>query len=546
MKHLKKFFYYISNKKLTVGNAAVLLGSTYLLNNVLGLIREIIIANKYGAERTADIFFASFKIPDLIFQLLILGALSAAFIPVLVEHISKGKKEEALLITNSVLNFFLLLALGFAVLIYFLAPKIVPLVFPGFFRHTQETGFDVFEATVNTTRLMLLSPIFFSISGIFSGILNSYKRFLTYSLAPIVYNISIIFSALFLTGYFKIPVYGLAVGVVFGAFLHAAIQFPEVLKTGFRFRPVLRFRERNIGRILKLMAPRSLAIGINQINILVDSFVASFFVGGISVITYANDIQTVPTQIFGIAIATAIFPYLTESYAKGDTTEFMRSFSWSFRRIIFFLIPATVGIIVLRAQIIRLIFGFGNFNWESTYWTTQTLLFFIVSLAAQGLAPLVIRAFYAQKDTKTPLYVGIFVMALNAVLTLTLPFVMNPFADERFGIAGVALAFSIASYANLLLLLWFLHKKIGALDRDHKIFESGFRLLFASGILGLFAHYSLYFFDKFVNTHTVIGLGLQTLGSISLSAAIYLGLTYSLNCEEIRYIIRKFKGETIS
>ena len=157
MGHIKKFFYYISSRKLTVGNAAVLLGSTYLLNNMLGLVREIIIANKYGAERTADIFFASFKIPDLIFQLLILGALSAAFIPVLVEHISKGGEEEAQTITNSVLNFFLLLSLGFAVLIYFLAPKIVPLVFPGFFRHTQETGFDIFEAT--TAPATAIAPV---------------------------------------------------------------------------------------------------------------------------------------------------------------------------------------------------------------------------------------------------------------------------------------------------------------------------------------------------------------------------------------------------
>lgn len=541
MSHLKKFFYYISNKRLTVGNAAILLGSTYLINNVLGLVREIIIANKFGAERTADIFFASFKIPDLIFQLLILGALSSAFIPVLVEHISKDRDDEVGIISNSVLNFFLLTAVAFAGLTYIFAPQIVPYIFPGFFRHTQETGFDIYKATVNTTRIMLLSPIFFSISGLFSGILNSYKRFLTYSLAPIVYNLSIIFSALFLTDYFEIPVYGLAFGVVFGAFLHAAIQFPEVLKTGFRYHPILRFKEGHIMRILKLMLPRTLAIGVNQINILVDTVVASFFVGGISVITYANDIQTVPTQIFGIAIATAIFPSLAENFAKKDMPEFMKSFSWSFRRIIFFLIPATVGMIVLRAQIVRLIFGFGNFSWESTRWTTMTLLFFAVSLVAQGLAPLVVRGFYAIQDTKTPLFIGIFVMILNALLTVTLPFVIYSPPDGRFGIAGVALAFSIASFANIILLLLFLHKKIGALDRDHKIFESAFRLLFASGILGITAHYLLYFFDKYVDTLTVIGLGLQTLGTIAVSTAVYLGLTYMLKCEEIRYIIAKFK-----
>jgi len=531
----KKFFYYITNKKLTVSNAAVLLGSTYLLNNVLGLVREVIIANKYGAERTADIFFASFRIPDLIFQLLILGAVSSAFIPVLVESIAKDDKEEIKLITNSVLNFFLLLSIAFGVVIFIFAPKIIPVIFPGFFRHTQDVGFDVFQATVNTTRIMILSPIFFAISGIFSGILNSYKRFLTYSLAPIIYNISIILSALFLTEKFEVPVYGLAFGVVCGAVLHAAIQYPEVLKTGFRYRPILDFKKGRIAEIFKLMAPRSLALGVNQINILVDSFVASFFIGGISIITYANGIQTVPTQIFGIAIATAIFPYLVECYSKKDMKEFMQSFSWSFRRIIFFLVPATIGIIVLRAQIIRLIFGFGNFNWESTRWTTQALLFFTFSLVAQGLTPLVVRAFYAIHDTTTPLKIGILVMIINAVLTLTLPF------RGGLGIAGVALAFSVAATVNLALLLFTLHKKIGAFDKDHKIFESFFRLIFASVILGLTAHYSLYFFDIFVDTHTVLGLGLQTIGAIGVSGSIYLLTTYILKCEEIRYLFRKIK-----
>lgn len=535
MKRFKKFFYYISDKKLTVGNAAFLLGFAYLLNNVLGLVREIIIANKFGAERTADIFFASFKIPDLIFQLLILGALSAAFIPVLIEHISKDNEEKIQIITNSVLNFFLIVACGFAILTFFLAPKLVPIIFPGFFKYSQDTGFNVFEATVNTTRIMLLSPIFFSLSGIFSGVLNSHKRFLTYSLAPIIYNISIIFSALFFTSQFKIPVYGLAVGVVFGSFLHALIQLPEAIKTGFRYKLILNFKEGEISRILRLMAPRSLAIGVNQINILIDSFVASFFIGGISVLTYANDIQTVPTQIFGIAIATAIFPMLAESFSKNDMKEFMKSFSWSFRRIIFFLIPATVGIIVLRAQIIRLIFGFGNFNWESTKWTTETLLFFIISLVAQGLSPLIIRAFYAIQDTKTPLYASIFTMVLNAILTFVLPFKL------KLGVPGVALAFSIASYANVAILLYFLNKKVGAFDRDHQIFESISRLFFASFILAVVAHYSLYLLDEIVNTHTVIGLGFQTLGSLGLAGSVYLGLTYLLKCEEIKYVLDKFK-----
>ncbi|MCL5094076.1 MAG: murein biosynthesis integral membrane protein MurJ [Patescibacteria group bacterium] len=537
MDRVRKFFYYISKKKLTIGSAAFIIGATYLVNNFLGLIREIIIANKFGAERTADIFFASFKIPDFIFQLLILGALSSAFIPVLVESLTEKGEDEGQKVANSVLNLFLIAAVFFAIIMYFLVPYIVPIVFKGFFKYTQETGFDVYKVTVNTTRLMLLSPIFFCLSGIFSGILNSYKRFVAYSLAPVVYNISIIFSALFLTSYFKVPVYGLAVGVILGAVLHMLVQLPAVLRTGYRYRPIIYFYKGKVDKIIRLMIPRTITIGIGQINILVDSFVASFFIGGISVITYANDIQTVPSVVFGIAIATAIFPYLAESYAKKDMAEFLKSFSWSFRRIMFFLIPATFGIIALRAQIVRLIFGFGQFNvqqWESTKWTTMTLLFFIISLVAQGVIPLIIRAFYAIKDTKTPLYIGIFVMILNAVLTLTLPF------HTSLGIAAVALAFSVASFANMGLLLFYLHKKIGILDKDHKIFASTLRLVFASGLMALVIKGSLYFFDTVFITERVFGLFFQTVSSIGIATIFYLSLAYLLKCEEINFVIDKF------
>lgn len=534
---VKKFFYYVSKKKLTVVNAAVLLGATYLINNFLGLIREVIIANKFGAERTADIFFASFKIPDLVFQLLILGALSAAFIPVLLETKVKDGDKEAKQLANSVLNIFFLCSIAFAVILYFLIPYLVPYIFPGFFKHTQDVGYDVYQATVNSTRLMLLSPIFFSISGIFGGILNSYKRFLTYSLAPIIYNIAIIFSALFLTDNFSVPVYGLTVGVIIGAFLHMAIQVPEILKTGFKYSPRINLHAGQVKKIFKLMAPRTIAIGASQINIIVDSFVASFFIGGISILTYANDIQTVPSVVIGVAIATAIFPLLAEAYSSKDMVLFHKEFSWSFRKILFFLIPATFGIIALKAQIVRLVFGFGNFNWESTYWTILTLQFFIISLVAQGLIHLVVRAFYAIQDTKTPLYIGLVVMFINAVLALLLPF---GYLGFKLGIAGVALAFTIAAFVNLALLLIFLHKKVGILDKDNKIFVSLLRLLLASGFMFLVIKGSLYFFDNFVDTERVIGLFLQTVGAIGVAAAFYFVFTYALKCEEIIYLRNKY------
>ena len=535
MGNVKKFWYFISNKKLTITNAAVILGVTGLLSNVLGLFRERMIAGHFGAGHMTDAFYASFRLPDLIFSFLILGALSSAFIPVFVEKLTKGKKEEANKIASSFMNFILIFTAIFGIIIFILAPKLVPFLLPGFFNR-PEANFDIYQTTVTMTRIMVLSPILFSISGVFGGILNSYKRFVAYSIAPIIYNLSIMFSIAFLTPYFKPPIYALTIGVIGGALLHALVQWPSVRRTGYRWKPILDFCGGEIPRLIKLMIPRTLAIGTSQINLLVDTIVASFFVGGITILTFANDIQTAPTVIFAISIATAIFPVLSEARSKKDMTDFMKHFSWSARRILFFMIPATIGLIVLRAQVVRLIFGTGSFSWDNTYWTTKALLFFSFGLIAQGLIPLLLKAFYAIQDTKTPLYVALIVMAINAILSVILPFI----PALQLGVAGVALAFSIAGIVNAVLLFLILHEKIGALDPDHKIFESTTRLIAASLAMGVIAHYSLYFFDIFFNTEFVWGLLAQTMGVVLVAIVFYLLVTWKLNCEETKFLFRRF------
>lgn len=536
MTRVKKFLYLIWDKKLTVSSAAIILAATGLVSNILGLFRERLIAGHFGASHETDIFYASFRIPDLIFNLLILGAVSSVFIPIFIEKMTKGNKEEVQKFANSFLNFMLLSAIVFCIVVFILAPKLVPLLLPGFFDQKIETSFNVYSTTVNMIRIMLLSPIFFAISGILSGILNSHKRFVAYSLVPIVYNISIILSMIFLIDKFHPSIYAPAVGAAIGAFMTVLIQIPSTFRTGYRWKPIIDFKTGEIARIFKIMAPRSLTIGTSQINLVVDTIVLSYLAAGsISELNYANNIQTVPTVIFGIAIATAIFPALAESFAKNDMDEFMDRFSWSARRILFFMIPATIGIIVLRAQIVRLLFGTGNFDWEATYWTTKTLLFFSFGLVAQGLIPLLYKAFFAIQDTKTPFYIGIIVMIINAILSITLPFVPL----WGLGVAGVALAFSIAGIVNVVLLAIFLHEKIGILDPDHKIFESTTRLIVASVFMGIVVHYSLYLFDIITDTQKVFGLFLQTTGAVALGGICYFFLSWLFKCEETKFVLEK-------
>jgi len=540
MNRVKKAWYFISQKKLTVSSAAVILGTTYLASNILGMVRESLIAGYsstyVGGVHLTDIFYGSFQLPNLIFNLLVLGAVSSAFIPVYVDYLSKDKEEESNLVASNFMNFLLVATIIFGVFAYIFAWKLVPLLLPGIFLNGQPANPVALSTAVTTVRLMLLSPIFFAVGSVFGAILNSKKRFLSFALAPLIYNLSIIIGIVFFSHMGKQPLYGITVGVVLGAFLQMLIQLPGTLMSGWRWRPVFNLGKYDLPKIVKLMIPRTIAIGVGQINLIVDTIVASFFIGGLTQFTFANDIQTLPTVIFGIAIATAVFPFLAEQNSKKEKVQFLKTFADAARNILYFMIPATVGIIILRAQIVRLVFGWSpEFSWSMTYWTTMTLAFFAIGLVAQGLIPLLVRTFYAQKDTKTPLYIGIVVMVANVILSIALPYAFR----DSLGIAGVALAFSIAGILNIVLLFWYLHKKLGILDRDHKIFASTTRLVIASLLMGLAVYASLRFFDMYVNTATVIGLFSQTVAAVAVGGIVYFFLTWFMKCEETVFVLRK-------
>ena len=542
MGRVKKFLYFISDKKLTIGSAAVILAITSLISNFLGLGREMILAGLFGvADHEAGIYQGAFRLPDFIFNLFILGAFSSAFIPIFISKIEQ-KAQKAWNYANNILNFLLLTALVGGIILFIFTPQLLPFIMPGYFWNEADRNTEIFQTAVNITRILTLSPILFTIGNLFGGILNSFKKFIYFSLAPIVYNLSIIISASTLKDIVHPVVYAPVIGVIIGAFLYSFVQLPSVLSSGFRYKPFLNFKNGDILHTLKLMFPRSLAIGVGQINLLVDTVIASFFTGGIAVIAYANNIQTLPTVVFGISVATAVFPFLTESFARKNQKAFLSSFSWGTRRILFFIIPATVGLIILRAQIVRLVFGNdvfnnGKFDWVATYWTAKTLGFFAFGLIGQALIPILLKAYYAMYDTKTPLLIGVVVMIVNILLSLTLPFL----PALNLGISGIALAFSISGFLNAGLLFYFLHKKIGALDRDHKIFDSTFRLIISSIVMGVVVHYSLYFFDFFLNTQRVVGLIAQTFGAIGIAAATYFLLTYLFKCEEINFLLKKFR-----
>lgn len=516
---LKSFF---SDHKKTIFSAAVTVGFFSLASRALGLLRDRLLAFTFGAGEILDSYYAAFRVPDLVFNLLVLGALSAAFIPVFCEYLTRHGKEGAFKLTNSILNLLALAILLVSAVIFIFAQPLMNVIAPGF-------NADQKQLTASLTRIMLLSPLFFGISNIFSGILNSFKRFLVYSLAPCLYNFGIISGVILFSPRFGIK--GVALGVVLGAFLHMAVQTPNVFKLGFRYRPILSLKEKGIKTITKLMVPRTLGLAAQQINLWVITAIASTLAAGsVAVFNLANNLQYFPVGIFGLSFATAAFPHLSLAASKNDLKEFKIRFSETFRQILFFIVPVSGTMLLLRAQIVRLILGTGKFDWEDTILTYKCLGYFCLGIFALGLVPLLAKAFYSLKDTKTPVVISLLTMGINIGLSLWLSKVLQ--------VAGLALAFALSSILNLFLLSLILEKRVGVL-KDKKIFYFVLKIIGATVAMGLAVQGVKYLIAPWVNMQTGVGVLAQTLGASLAGGVVYLGFGFLLKCEEVK-LIKKF------
>lgn len=451
---LKKLF---SGKIDSITIAAALVASSSLISRLLGIFRDRILAGEFGAGDTLDVYYAAFRIPDLIFNLLVLGALSAGFLPIftglLKNHFEKVKdfithkeNEEAWNLASNILNLIGVFLIVFCLLGIVLAPFYMKYTVPGF-------NNDKLNLTITLTRIMFLSPFFLGLSSVIGGVLQSFKRFFVYSLSPIMYNIGIIIGALYFVPYWGI--YGLAWGVVVGAAMHLLIQMPMVFKLGFKYKFKFEYWNEHVKKIGKMMVPRTLSLGISQINLLVITIIASTLVSGsLSIFNLANNLQSFPIGIFGLSFAIAAFPTL--SAVAFNKKQLVNNFSNTFRQILFFIVPSTVLLITLRAQIIRVVLGTGKFDWEDTILTINTLGFFAISLFAQATIPLLTRVYYARQNSTTPFYIGLASALLNVFLSLWLV--------RIYGVAGLALAFSVASVFNFILLWVVLRFEIGNMD----------------------------------------------------------------------------------
>lgn len=437
---LKDFF---NNKSKTIAAAAFILGAASLVSRLLGLIRDRILAGQFGAGNELDIYYAAFRIPDLVYSLLVFGAISAGFIPVFVSYLQKDK-EKSWHLANSVLNLMTLSLIVISFIFVIFTPWLMKLIAPGF-------DPEKLSSSIQLTRIMFLSPLFLGISAVFGGILQSFKRFLVYSLGPIMYNIGIIFGALVLVKYFGLL--GLAYGVVLGAFMHMLIQVPSAYLCGFRWRPVFDFKFEGVQRIFKIMPARVLSLALSQINFWVMTVFASFLtIGSIAVYNLAFNIWSFPLGVFGVSFVLAAFPKLSETAQKRDMSNFVKTFSHTARRILFYILPATALFILLREPIVRIILGTGRFNVDNIILTYQTLSYFSIGLFAEALILLFLRGFFALEDTKTPFIIGLFA----TVFRLSIAWILS----QSMGVPGLALGFSAGSILYFILLFIAFRRKL--------------------------------------------------------------------------------------
>ncbi len=383
----------------SVHAAALLIGSAGLISRILGMLRNRLLAAHFGAGRELDIYFAAFQIPDFVSTLFLLGAGSAAILPVFQEYIQQDK-ERAHHLISSLQTSFLIASSITAAIIFFFIPALLHSMVPGFSSGDR-------ELTVLLTRIMLLSPIFLGLSSILSSVVQSFKRFFSYALAPIFYNLGIIAGIIFFVPPFGIL--GLGMGVVLGAILHWMIQLISISHVGMRPQLVIGHFSPGIKKVLALSFPRVVSLSLAQLTVVgLTAFGSTLHAGSISVFELSQDLYFVPIALIGISYSVVIFPRLSEAFINHNPEAFYRELFVGIRTIALWIAPTIALFIVLRAHIVRVALGAGRFSWEDTRLTAATLAILSIAMIAGSITPLLIKAFYALEKTWAPLWINMF------------------------------------------------------------------------------------------------------------------------------------------
>ena len=501
--------------------AAGVVGAATLASRILGFIRDAVIAWYFGAGLSSDAFIAAFRIPNLLRRLFAEGSLSSAFVPVFTEYLVKQGQTEAFYLARSAFRLLGGILLVVAIGGVLLSPWIVRVIAPGF-------SADKLALTIILTRLMFPYIFFIGLVALCMGILNVLGHFAAPAFAPVLLNLSIIGSIFFISPSLTPPVIGLAIGVLIGGFLQLALQLPVLIKTGFYFWEKAKTIHPGLKRVGALMPPVILGGAVYQINILVGTLLGSLLdQGSVTYLYFADRLVQFPLGVFAIATATAVLPSLSRQAATGDLDPLKDTFAQALKLVVFIMMPATVGLIILREPIVALLFQRGEFDAQATRLTAQALLYYSIGLWAFSAVRIVAVTFFALQDTRTPVKMaGISILA-NIVLGVVL---MKPLAH-----GGLALATSLASMLNLGLLLGALRTRLGTLGWK-SIALSVCRSLVCSIVMGIGVHMVVSFMIPDIDC-TLSGLIGGVAGSIVVGLIIYGAGSYLIKSPELSLVI---------
>ncbi|MBI3325488.1 MAG: murein biosynthesis integral membrane protein MurJ [Nitrospinae bacterium] len=515
----------------TITTAAGVVGLATTLSRVLGFMRDIVIARIFGASMAADAFFVAFAIPSLLRRVVGEGSLSVSIVPVVTEYARRKGRGELWDLSNALFCAMALLLLVLTGVGMLAAPWIVPALVPGFWASPEKLGL-----TIALTRLMFPFLFFIGLASVAMGVLNSLGHFAAPALAPVALNVAMITCALGVSPYLETPIYGLAAGVLLGGALQFLLQAPVLARRGLPLRLVWNWRHPGLARIMWLTLPALFGLAVAELNALVDRWIASFLPeGSVSYLYYGNHLMQFPLAIFGTAMSVAVLPVLSAHAAQRDLAGLSQSVAFAIRVLLFLTVPATVALSVLRVPIVTVLFQRGEFGPQATEGTASALLYYTLGLCAYAGLKVVVPAFYALQDTKTPVRIGAYAMLLNIALSVALMFPLQH--------GGLALATSLSAFFNVGVLVGLLRRRIGRLQGRmilHSASKVGLASMLTGGVTGWLAWVMPPASGSGAARAMLLG------GIVLAGMGCYLGLTLALRSEEAIFMLNLVRRRWVS
>lgn len=544
-----KFFNRASS---SINEAALLLGLFTFISQILGLVRDRLLATYVGAGVELDVYYAAFKIPDFLY--ISIGTLAAltVLLPFLSAKYGNGDdqgKHESKKFLDQVFTVLLLFLIGISVILFIILPWIAPLLVPGFSPEAR-------ELLVMISRIMLVQPIIIGVSNLFSSVTQMFRKFFITALTPVMYNLGIILGIVVLYPMFGVT--GLAYGVILGAVLHLAIQIPILITQDFVPKITQHIVWSEIKKVVMTSIPRTLALSLSSITLIVLTAIASTLpAGSITLFSLTNNILNVPIAIIGISYSVASFPALVTFFQQGNMAAFTQHITYAMRKIIFWSIPVVVLFVVLRAQIVRVIFGTQSFSWNDTRLAAASLAIFVLGLVAQSLIHLFVRSYYAAGNTRRPLitasvsqvviigsvFVFLALFTRSASFTQTIAGYLRLEGIPSLALLALPMAFALGNIVNAILLWHFMHKDF-TIPQSFPLIRSAIQTVVASLCMGAVTYGALNILVLIFRQNTFFGILGQGffagVGGITIFVTVLLMVGNEDMIEFMRTIKRKF------